>query len=287
MKFSVSSYSFSQYFRKGILEQKDAVCKAKGLGFDAVEFTDLQPTGNLSAEEYAKEIREECEKNKLPVSSYSVGADFLKSDVRETVEALKKKVDIAHILGAPFLRHDVMYQFPHERGGWRAAVLKVSNAIREVSEYAQSKGIKTMVENHGFVMQDADRVEYLINEVNHPNFGWLCDMGNFLCADENPEICCGKAAPYVFYVHAKDFIVKDGKGADPGEGFFQSRGGNYLRGTIIGHGVVPVMQCLRVLKNNGFDGYVSVEFEGIEDCMLGIRIGLDNLKKYLSSIENK
>ena len=102
-----------------------------------------------------------------------------------------------------------------------------------------------------------------------------------------PPARCGKAAPYVFYVHAKDFIVKDGKGADPGEGFFQSRGGNYLRGTIIGHGVVPVMQCLRVLKNNGFDGYVSVEFEGIEDCMLGIRIGLDNLKKYLSSIENK
>ena len=51
-------------------------------------------------------------------------------------------------------------------------------------------------------------MEKLINTVNHPNFGWLCDMGNFLCADEDPAKSCGKAAPYVFYVHAKDFIVK-------------------------------------------------------------------------------
>ena len=59
---------------------------------------------------------------------------------------------------------------------------------------------------------------------------------------------------------------------------------NYLRGTIIGHGVVPVKQCLSILKKNGYDGYIGVEFEGIEDCIQGISIGLANLRRYVSEV---
>lgn len=104
--------------------------------------------------------------------------------------------------------------------GLQNVVERLADGCRMVTEYAAQKGIRTMVENHGFFLQDADRVEKLINTVNHPNFGWLCDMGNFLCADEDPAKSCGKAAPYVFYVHAKDFIVKSGNEPNPGEGFF-------------------------------------------------------------------
>ena len=32
-----------------------------------------------------------------------------------------------------------------------------------------------MVENHGYFAQDSDRVEKLINAVDHPNFGLLLD----------------------------------------------------------------------------------------------------------------
>ena len=59
---------------------------------------------------------------------------------------------------------------------------------------------------------------------------------------------------------------------------------NYLRGTIIGHGDVPVVQCLRALKGAGYDGYLAIEFEGMEDCMMGIQIGLNNLKKYVAEV---
>ena len=41
MKTSVSSYSFSQYIREGKLTQLDCVAKAKEMGFDGIEFTDL------------------------------------------------------------------------------------------------------------------------------------------------------------------------------------------------------------------------------------------------------
>ena len=249
MKFAVSSYSFQQYLRDGRMTQLDCVLKAKEMGFDAIEFTDLQPPEGASEEEYAQQIAQECKKVGLTVSNYTVFADFLANDPKTEAQRLMKKVDVAQILGSTSMRHDAAWGFGSDRAnrGLQNVVERLADGCRMVTEYAAQKGIRTMVENHGFFLQDADRVEKLINTVNHPNFGWLCDMGNFLCADEGPAKSCGKAAPYVFYVHAKDFIVKSGNEPNPGEGFFSSRAGNYLRGTIIGHGMVPVKQCLRVL----------------------------------------
>ena len=89
-----------------------------------------------------------------------------------------------------------------------------------------------------------------------------------------------RVAPYAKYVHAKDFIWKSYKDADPGEGAFRTRAGNFLRGTIVGHGNVPVQQCLHILKAAGFDGAMALEFEGVEDPFTALRIGLCNLRLY-------
>ena len=137
-----------------------------------------------------------------------------------------------------------------------------------------------MIENHGFFCQDSDRVEKVVCGVADPNFGVLFDCGNFLCADENPVIAAGKLANYVKYVHAKDFFIRSGMGYDPGCGFFRTRGGNYLRGTIVGQGDAPVKQCIEVIKNAGYDGYFSVEFEGIEENIQAVEQGLKNLKLF-------
>ena len=288
MKISVSSYSFSQYLNDGRLTQLTCIAKAKELGFDAIEFTDLQPPEGVTEEEYAHQIRQECDRVGLPVSNYTIGADLLNQDLKEEVERLKKKVDIAAILGTSSMRHDACWGWKegNVRGshGLRNIVDRLAEGCREVSEYAKTKGIRTMVENHGTFLQDADRVEMLINTVNCDNFGWLCDMGNFMCADENSAIALGNALPYAAHVHAKDFLFKSGDGENPGEGFFGTRAGNYLRGAIIGQGVVPVKQCLRLLKRANYDGWISLEFEGMEDCITGCRVGLDNLRRMCSEV---
>ena len=67
------------------------------------------------------------------------------------------------------------------------AVLKhIVPAIREITEYGASKGVKTSLENHGFYMQQSTRVEKLIKAVKHPNYGLTIDLGNFLCVNEDP-----------------------------------------------------------------------------------------------------
>ncbi|MPM88108.1 hypothetical protein SDC9_135209 [bioreactor metagenome] len=151
-----------------------------------------------------------------------------------------------------------------------------------MTKYAEQKGIVTCTENHGYFSQDADRVEKIIDGVGEDNFGSLVDFGNFLCADGDPVKSVGLLAQYARHAHAKDFYYKPGYLDNPGEQWFQNRNGNYLKGTIIGHGVVPIRQCINILRKNGYDGYVTVEFEGYEDRLDAIRIGISNLKRFMA-----
>ena len=105
-------------------------------------------------------------------------------------------------------------------------------------------------------------------------------MGNFLCADAEPARSVHIASRYAFHVHAKDFLFKSGTEGNPGS-FFQTNGGNFLRGTVIGHGVVPVKNCINILRKAGYDSYVSIEFEGMEDCLPAIKQGYDYLRSLI------
>ena len=288
MKFSVSVYSFMQYIQDGRLTPFSCIEKVKEMGFDAIEYVDFAFPEDEDPTEYAKKLRAEADRVGLAISNYAVGADFLNGsggDLEAEVERLKGQVDIAAILGCPTMRHDVTGGIANRTyQGYDNVVERLAKGCRAVAEYAAQKDIRTMTENHGFFSQDSLRVEKLINTVASDNFGQLVDMGNFLCADDDPVTAVGRCAPYAFYVHAKDFIVKSGQGVNPGQGFFLSRGGNFLRGTIVGHGDVPVVQCLRALKGAGYDGYIAIEFEGMEDCVKGVAIGLENLKRYVAEV---
>jgi len=270
MQISVSSYSFSK-MKTTPLERLHL---AMELGFAAIEFTELDM-------DTARRLREESGKLGFPIICYTVGADFLQAkSVEAEAERLYSQVDIAQALGVHLMRHDASRGFKAFRAAhasFNEALPLLAQGCRMVTEYAAEKSVITMVENHGFFCQDSERIAALVGAVSHPNFGALVDIGNFLCADEDPAIATGNVAALALHVHAKDFHVKPGSGRNPGRGWFQSRGGNYLRGSIIGHGNVPVRQCIGNLRRAGYDGYVSIEFEGMEDCVEGLRIGRENL----------
>lgn len=287
MKTCVSSYSYSRLIKKGDITILDAIDKTAELGFDAFEVAGFTAPAGVDRAEYAKQIRARCEEKGLPIASYTIGGNLLAEDQNAEVERLKGEVDLAAILGAPVMRHDAASGVPDWFAGVKTfdSVLPIiADGCRRVTEYAATKGIKTCTENHGRFAQDSDRVVRLIEKVGNPNYGALVDMGNFTCADDNPPVAVGKLAPVAFHVHVKDMFVKSGALPDPGRGWFLSRGANYIRCTIIGHGDVPVTQCLKALSKGGYDGYVSIEFEGIEDVIEGITIGLENLKKYLAAM---
>lgn len=286
MKIGVSSYSFSRLLHEGAMSILDVPAKAKSMGFDAIEFSTLPLPAGETLASFAPKLRNACEKAGIPVASYTIGADFLNGsdgDLSVEIKKTQEEVRIAEALGAASMRHDATRGFPPEKRGARsfdAALPRLIEGCRAVTEFAAERGIRTMVENHGFFCQDSERVEKLVAGVNHPNFGVLIDMGNFLCADEDPARAVGRLIGSAFHVHAKDFHTKPGTSPNPGKGWFQTRSGNYLRGAIIGHGDVPIVQCLRIMKAAGYDGVLSIEFEGIEDTITGIALGLENLRRF-------
>lgn len=284
MKTSVTSYSYGQAMGKEIKDFFAAMDHAKGAGADGFEFTDFKAPEGKTVASFASELREYSEKIGLPIVCFAVGGNLMEENLDAEVERLKGMVDIAELLGSPVMRHDAAWGYPEWYTGVKSfgSVLpRLAEGTRRVTEYAASKGIKTCSENHGTFVQDSDRIVALVEAVNSTNYGALCDFGNFLFADDCSPIAVGKVAPFTFHVHAKDFLFKAGAEENPGAHWAQSRAGNYLRATIIGHGAVPSAQSIRVLKKAGYEGYVTVEFEGPERALNAIETGLANLKRYI------
>lgn len=291
MKLGVSSYSFGRLVHGKAMKQIDVIAQAAKMGFDSIEFSTIAVPEGSSLPDFAAELKRESERVGIPIVNYTIGADFIngsKGDIQAEIERVKREVDVARILGVKGMRHDATRGYPAGHVGAKGfddALPRLVTGCRAVTEYAAGLGIRTMVENHGFFCQDSERVEKLINGVNHPNFGALVDIGNFLCVDEEPGRAVGRLMPYAFHCHAKDFHFKPGSSFNPGDGWFLSRGGNYLRGSIIGHGDVPLVACIRIIKRSGYDGVLSIEFEGMEDVLLGIATGLANLRRLVQEVQ--
>lgn len=285
MKISVSAYSFYQYINAGKMTLLDTVKKAHEMGFEAIEFLDMPGATYEEQTDFARRLRAEADDLGMTINAYTIGANLYRDTPEENqaeVERLKKQVDIAAILGCSVMRHDACYGVG-SKGTSRSFGLMlptIAENIRQITTYAETKGIKTSVENHGYVAQDSYRVEQLFNAVGHDNFGLLVDVGNFVCVDEDNVTAVSRVAPYAVHVHAKDMY----KSAEPLPGYGQTRGCQYFKGAIIGEGDVNVEKCLKVLHRAGYDGYCSIEFEGSEDCIYGIETGFRNLKGMISRL---
>ena len=281
MKIGVSSYSFSRLMKEKGMTYIEVCDKARELGFEGIEFSGMEPEKYSHGEsdiECARAIRAHCEEIGLEIINFCTGANFLADDIEAEVARVCHCVDIAEALGAPCMRHDVCSKLPAKHlYNWQDAVVDMVPHIRRVAEYAASKGIRTCTENHGHIFQAPERVEALIRAVGHENYGWLCDIGNFLCADVDPLHAVPVAARYIFHAHAKDFLFKSAKEKKP-NGYFDTLGGNHIRGTIIGHGIVPVGACVGLLKKAGYDGWLSIEFEGLEENINALALGLEFLR---------
>lgn len=285
MKISVSSYSFSGYINAGRMTQIETAKYASELGIHALDFIDIVGENYENQVENAKRIREECEKYGSKVISYTIGAKLYNgsadADKRE-IERLAGQLEIARILGAENMRHDIVYALSREGNGRSFDLMlpTVAENVRKVADIGKSLGIKTCTENHGFISQDSDRLSRLHTAVAHDNFGLLIDIGNFICVDEDSAEAVSKLANLAIHVHAKDFYRRSFE-EGPMDGYFATRGMNYVSGAVIGEGVVPVARCIAILKNAGYDGHVTVEYEGAPDCLDGIRRGKEYLEKVI------
>jgi len=280
MKLGLSSYSLYKAMKDGgmtILDSVRWVAENGGqhieivpLGFDLTDGSGLPEA-----------IREEARRVGIDVSNYAIGANFIDKngeELRQEIERVKSHVDIANRLGVKLMRHDVA-----SRPAAEATLSKyiedlpvLVEACREIADYAAGYGITTSVENHGFHVQGSDRTLTLVQQVARDNFKTTLDVGNFICLDEDPVVSVAKSVPYMSMLHVKDFYIRPAS-QNPGDGWLKTAGGRYFRGAVVGQGELDIRDMLRIVKESGYDGYVSVEFEGLEECKWASKTGMDNV----------
>lgn len=306
MKIGLTSYSMNAYIEPGLLPVTDVMRFAKEQGAEHIELVPFgftlhdDQTGTFN-EPLLEEIRGLSRELALPLSNYAVLGDLLKpavADREAEVERLKRHIDVAAKLGLSYMRHDVSsFRRPLESNtpqAFEEAFPICVDTCRQLSEYAEQYGITTLVENHGFFVNGSDRLIRLMEAVKRDNFGMLLDTGNFACVDENTVVAVQKCAPYAKMVHLKDFYIRPaasltGVGGlfrcDAGSWFSTNSGLSMLRGSILAQGDLDVWTSLQRIWESGYNGYVSVEFEGMEDGKLGSIYGMEAARYILNSLE--
>lgn len=282
MKLGLSSYSLYSALKSkelNILEAIEWIAEQGG------EHIEIVPMGFSLDEnpDLTDAIRQKAENVGIEISNYAIGANFITEDeeqFEQEVERVFKQVDIANRLGVKLMRHDVAWRPIGETSfqQFEQDLPRLTDACKRIADYAAEYGITTSVENHGYFVQASDRVQALLHRVNKVNFKTTLDTGNFLCVDENPIKAVKKNIQHASMIHIKDFYYRPEK-YNPGEGWFQTTSGNYLRGSIIGHGDIDIYEIIKVIKHSNYDGYISIEFEGMEDCKKGSKISIDNVRR--------
>jgi L-ribulose-5-phosphate 3-epimerase len=291
MKLGLSSYSFRPLMQNGTMTIEDVFGWTRDHGAEHVEIATLSvaPEGadadyDLSADDKTIEgIRKAAQETGIPVSGFCMSGNFVDPQKRDAQIALiKRYVEICGSLSVRFLRHDVVpwslragtAEFEREFAG-------IIDACQQIASHAQSYGVTTSVEDHGFFMNSSERIKRLIHAVGLPNFKMTVDVGNFLCVDEDAVAATRASLGEVSFLHLKDFYVRR---SFPGPGWLQTLNGQYIRGSVFGFGDVETRMILEDVVASGYDGFVSLEYEGNEPTLFGCETGLNNIRRMLEEI---
>jgi len=288
MQLGISLYSFNRALEAGALTAAGAVRKAAEFGAEHIELVDFcmpQDAAGLA------DLHTALAETGLFVSALSTGADVLQTGAAYNSELARVcgRIDAAKGFGASVVRIDLVgWDYTYDTCTielFQRDLPRLVAAAQHFADYAKPLGITITVENHGMFINGGDRVRQLIKAVDRDNYRCTLDIGNSLCVDEDAVVCTRKLLPYVAIVHAKDFYVRRADDARfqnrEATGWFTSVHDTLLRGAIAGDGEVDIPAVLAMLRKAGYDGTLALEFEGIEDCLLGARAGLANLRAML------
>ena len=141
-----------------------------------------------------------------------------------------------------------------------------AEGLRKLTEYGDSIGINTIVENHGGLSSNGKWLASVIEKVDHPRCGTLPDFGNFKLEGDNwydRYLGVKELMPYAKAVSAKsnDF---NSDGEETNTDYYK---------------------MMNIVLSEGYSGYVGIEYEGRSlDEMSGIRATKKLLEKVRRSL---
>ncbi len=220
---------------------------AKDLGMNGIEIRGIG--GELFAPKAKPFLPEHMDatRQKLTLSGMSIpmltsGAVLGIADQAQAgVEEAKAYIDLAHALGASFVRV-MITPVPHPTDDGDIAV--ALTAYETLCRYGMEKGVTPLIETNGPLASSVAMKEFM-EGVSSDNKGVLWDIHHpFRYFNERPDETYANIGAYVRYLHVKDSAMTNGT----------------LQYRMMGYGDVPILDTLVVLSKNGYDGFVSLEW---------------------------
>lgn len=244
MKLACCGYSYRQLLSNDKMTMEGFLDTCRELGFDGVELT--QYYFPEETDEYLYHIKREAFVRGLDVCGSAVGGNFSHEDAekrRGQIEHVKDWLVKSGKLGSPCLR---VFAGPQPEGvDLEVARDWVRDGLRECAEVAARSGVILALESHGGLTADADGCLALLEPFeDEPWVGMNLDFGNFTGAVYEQYARC---APFAVTTHAK-VTVRQGDEREH----------------------IDYRQVVRIMREAGYDGYLSIEFEEAEDPLTGV-----------------
>ncbi|GLZ78221.1 sugar phosphate isomerase [Actinorhabdospora filicis] len=280
MKLGVSTYCFRQLMESGEMDLTGILDWVAASPAGHIEVAALDGEYYLENDGVVRDAAKHAEAIGVPILNYLVSGDLRTADTGE-IDRLRRQLDIAHGFGARIFRHDVAPWAWRESdpGEFEATFEKVVEGCRAVAEHAAGLGIVSTVENHGFFMNGGERVARLVHSVDRENFRVTLDLGNGLCVGEVPGKTAADLIDVAASIGVKDFHVR----RSAGDGWLKTLAGDYLLGTVSGHGDLDLPGLLALAATKP-DVPVSLEFEGMEAPLPAISASLANILRLTEGV---
>ena len=277
MKLSVSMWSVIESVRAGQINLPQFIEFAAAQKVEGVELLDYFWTDEQAE---IPQVKKQIADAGLKLAVYSIGNDFFQPDASVRASQLahvKHSVDVANQLGVDLLR---VFSGGHQEGyTLEQGINWVIDGLSASADYAGQHGVTLALENHGLIAGRGDQVRDIIQRVNSPALRANLDTGNFLLVGQNPTEAVRELAPLAALVHLKDF-----RPADPNQTVhvYKALDGSSFTGAVTGEGMVDLPAIVAILRENGYTGWLSLEYEGPADPItIGVPRSLEAARKLI------
>lgn len=148
--------------------------------------------------------------------------------------------------------------------------------IRPIAEFGKEQGVTVSVEDTPVIslpLSCSDDVKKVLDNI--PELSLTFDTGNMIHAGDDPLHFYEVLKDRIAYVHIKDIVYTD----DPTDGD-ETCDGRYIVATIHGKGVIDLDSIIKTLRDDGYDGWLMLEYVGHENH----RENISDAKKWLDAI---
>jgi sugar phosphate isomerase/epimerase len=268
----VSTYSFWGFQREELRDVGKCIDLAAKMGFDGVEILQMQMKDFSPSA--LQNLKRRAFLAGVDLMGFSTHQDFVDPEEivrRRNVEQTICYLEQAYALGIPTLRintgrwgtsknFDALMANrgiePVLEGHTEAEGFQwVIEAMKQLVPVARKCGVVLGLENHWGLGLTPEGVMKIIEAVDSPWLQVTLDTGNFL---EDPYKRLAQLAPHTVLLQAKTYF---------GKGRWYTLDLDYAR-------------IADIMKKAGYRGYVSLEFEGLEDPMTAVPKSLELLRKH-------